>query len=140
MPDTNKREVRPFCPIHHWRMSLDPGGRNAQPAYRCSYDRCQVAYTVSQGYFDAANPARGQLFLSLVELVPCSHDHRHHPFIVSYAMESQGQHTEEWRQWRCLSGCAFSQRQKLYLTEAALRQSREQRSPSLQHAPALARS
>jgi hypothetical protein len=109
--------IKPFCPVHHWRMAFDAGSRVSQ-SYRCSYEKCDVRFAPSQGYFEVGQQA-SVVFPAALEAIPCERDPNHHPCIVGYAKDSHGNQTEEWRHWQCLAeGCAFSLRQKLLPSEA----------------------
>jgi len=107
-------DLKPFCPIHHWRMAHDAGSTRVGPSYRCSYDRCTVRYTPAQGYFELNNPAGAQNFVLHAEILCCTYSPQHHPAIVRYAKESVGNQTQESRHWQCLEpNCNFSLRHKL---------------------------
>jgi hypothetical protein len=113
-PQKTPNDLKPFCPIHHWRMAHDSGSTKVGPSYRCSYAACTVRYTQSQGYFELNNPADAQNFVVNAEILCCTYDPQHHPAIVGYAKESIGNRTEESRHWHCLAAnCNFSLRQKL---------------------------
>jgi hypothetical protein len=107
-------EIKPFCPVHHWRMAVDSAGPQGVPIYRCNYEQCQVRYHAEEGYFESGRPAGNRNFLSQIESISCKRSRDHHPRIVSYAKDSSGGHSEEWRQWQCHAyGCDFSHRQLL---------------------------
>jgi hypothetical protein len=109
-----RNDLKPFCPIHHWRMAHDAGSTKVGPSYRCSYDGCTVRYTAAQGYLKLNNPADAQNFVLHAEILCCTYNPEHHPAIVGYAKESIGNRTEESRHWQCLAAdCNFSLRQKL---------------------------
>jgi hypothetical protein len=113
-PDKMRNDIKPFCPIHHWRMAHDAGSSKVGSSYRCSYLGCTVRYTRAQGYFTSYNPADGQNFVVNAEILCCTYDPKHYPAIVGYAKESIGNRTEESRHWQCLdANCNFSLRQKL---------------------------
>ena len=113
-PDKMRSDIKPFCPIHHWRMAHDAGSTKVGPSYRCSYEGCTVRYTQAQGYFELNNPADDQNFVVNAEILCCTYDPKHYPAIVGYAKESVGNQTEETRHWQCLAAnCNFSLRQKL---------------------------
>lgn len=110
MPDG----IKPFCPVHHWRMAYDSGSSKVSLSFRCGYEACSVRYTPSDGYFKTGKAARDADFLLSVEAIPCKHDREHHPCVVGYAKESHGERTEEWRNWQCpAEKCDFSLRQQL---------------------------
>jgi hypothetical protein len=112
--DKMRSDIKPFCPIHHWRMAHDAGSTKVGPSYRCSYEGCTVRYTQAQGYFELNNPANAQNFVVNAEILCCTYDPKHYPAIVGYAKESIGNQTEESRHWQCLAAnCNFSLRQKL---------------------------
>jgi hypothetical protein len=112
--EKKRNDIKPFCPIHHWRMAHDSGSTKVGPSYRCSYDGCTVRYTQAQGYFELNNPADAQSFVVHAEILCCTYDPKHYPAIVGYAKESIGDRTEESRHWQCLAAnCNFSLRQKL---------------------------
>jgi hypothetical protein len=112
--DKSRNDLKPFCPIHHWRMAHDAGSTRVGPSYRCSYDGCSVRYTSAQGYFELNNLAGAQKFVVNAEILCCTYNPEHYPAIVGYAKESIGQRTEESRHWQCLdANCNFSLRQKL---------------------------
>jgi hypothetical protein len=114
MSDPKNDAIKPFCPVHHWRMACDPGSPKSGLSYRCNFDGCEVRYTPSQGYFESDKTIGDQAFLSRVEAVYCIHDRNHQPAIVGYTKDSNTQQTEEWRQWQCPEpGCKFSLRQRL---------------------------
>jgi hypothetical protein len=109
-----RNDIKPFCPIHHWRMAHDAGSTKVGPSYRCSYRGCIVRYTPAQGYFELNNSASTQNFVLHAEILCCTYNPQHYPAIVGYAKESIGNQTEESRHWQCLAaGCDFSLRQKL---------------------------
>jgi hypothetical protein len=113
-PDKMRNDIKPFCPIHHWRMAHDSGSNKVGPSYRCSYNGCPVRYTQAQGYFELKNAADAQNFVVHAEILCCTYDPKHFPAIVGYAKESIGNRTEESRHWQCLAAsCNFSLRQKL---------------------------
>jgi len=113
-PDKMRNDIKPFCPIHHWRMAHDAGSSKVGSSNRCSYDGCTVRYTRAQGYFNSHNPADAQEFVVNAEILCCTYDPKHYPAIVGYAKESIGNRTEESRHWQCLdANCNFSLRQKL---------------------------
>jgi hypothetical protein len=115
-----RSDIKPFCPIHHWRMAHDSGSNKVGPSYHCNYDGCTVLYTETQGYFELSNPTDARNFVIDAEILCCTYDPQHHPAIVGYAKESVGNRTEEFRQWRCLApACKFSLRQKLSLGKSA---------------------
>jgi hypothetical protein len=115
MPQDNPHnDIKPFCPVHHWRMAHDSGSTKVGPSYRCSYDGCTVRYTSTQGYFELHNPAGAQNFIVNAELLCCTYNPQHFPAIVGYTKESVGNQTGEARHWQCLAAnCNFSLRQKL---------------------------
>ena len=107
-------DIKPFCPIHHWRMAHDTGSTKVGPSYRCSYDGCTVRYTSAGGYFELNNPAGAQNFVLSAEILCCTYNPQHYPAIVGYVKQSIGRQTEESRHWQCLAeNCNFSLRQKL---------------------------
>jgi len=113
-PDKMRNDIKPFCPIHHWRMAHDAGSSKVGPSYRCSYHGCTVRYTRAQGYFDLHSLADAQHFVVNAEILCCTYNPKHFPAIVGYAKESIGDQTEESRHWQCLdANCIFSLRQKL---------------------------
>jgi hypothetical protein len=115
-----RNDIKPFCPIHHWRMAHDSGSSKVGPSYRCSYNGCAVRYTQSQGYFELKNVADAQNFVVRAEILCCTYDPMHFPAIVGYAKESIGNRTEESRHWQCLTAsCNFSLRQRLSATLSA---------------------
>jgi hypothetical protein len=115
-----RNDIKPFCPIHHWRMAHDSGSSKVGPSYRCSYNGCAVRYTQAQGYFELKNAANAQNFVVHAEILCCTYDPKHFPAIVGYAKESIGNRTEESRHWQCLAAsCNFSLRQKLSATLSA---------------------
>ena len=123
MSELKTREpLKPFCPIHHWRMSHDAGSSKVQPSYRCNYESCTLRYTVAEGYFETGDTSGDSSLLSELQTVACLNNREHHPCIVGYAKESFGNQTQEWRHWECVTdGCDFSLRQKLSPTESARR-------------------
>jgi hypothetical protein len=113
-PDKMRNDIKPFCPIHHWRMAHDSGSSKVGPSYRCSYIGCAVRYTQAQGYFELQNAGDSQNFVVRAEILCCTYNPKHFPAIVGYAKESIGNRTEESRHWQCLAAsCNFSLRQKL---------------------------
>jgi hypothetical protein len=129
MPELRTRDaLKPFCPVHHWRMAYDSATgkawNSAETFYRCSFETCTMRFSLAAGYYDSTNPSGDRAFLAHLEAVTCQQNREHHPCIVSYAKESLGSHTEEWRQWRCFSdNCSFSVTQKLSQQESQCRQS-----------------
>jgi hypothetical protein len=121
MPEMKARDpLKPFCPVHHWRMAHDSGSSKVRPSYRCSYESCPMRYAFATGYFEAGKRSGDRALLSFLEIVSCKHNADHHPCIVGYAKESDGGQTEEWRQWQCsVENCEFSLRQKLSRADAA---------------------
>jgi hypothetical protein len=119
MPELKMRDwIKPFCPIHHWRMAHDSGSNKVEPSYRCSFETCTMRYSLAAGYFEAATPTDAAS-LSHLEIVACKQNREHHPSIVSYAKESVGSQSEEWREWRCFAdNCGFSVTQKLSPAES----------------------
>jgi hypothetical protein len=116
----SRNDIKPFCPIHHWRMAHDAGSTKVGPSYRCSYDGCTVRYTQAEGYFELNQPADAKDFVVNAEILCCTYNPQHFPAIVGYAKESIGNHTEESRHWQCLAAnCNFSLRQKLSPTLSA---------------------
>jgi hypothetical protein len=112
--DKTRNDLKPFCPVHHWRMAHDSGSTKVGPSYRCSYDACTVRYTPVQGYFELNNTAGAQNFVVNAEILCCTYNPQHRPAIVGYAKESIGNQTQESRHWQCLAAeCTFSLRQKL---------------------------
>lgn len=112
--EKTRNDIKPFCPIHHWRMAHDAGSSKVGPSYHCNYDGCTVLYTEAQGYFELNNAAAAQNFVVNAEILCCTYSPEHHPAIVGYAKESVGNRTEESRHWQCLAAdCKFSLRQKL---------------------------
>jgi hypothetical protein len=112
--DRTRNDIKPFCPIHHWRMAHDSGSTKVGPSYRCSYEGCTVRYTQIQGYFELNKPAAARNFVVNAEILCCTYDPQHYPAIVGYAKQSVGHQTEESRHWQCLAAdCNFSLRQKL---------------------------
>jgi hypothetical protein len=115
-----RKDLKPFCPIHHWRMAHDAGSTKVGPSYRCSYDGCTARYTAVQGYFELNIPADAQNFVVNAEILCCTYNPQHHPAIVGYSKESVGNRTQESRHWQCLeANCNFSLRQKLSLALSA---------------------
>jgi hypothetical protein len=113
-PEKTRNDIKPFCPIHHWRMAHDAGSTKVGPSYHCNYDGCTVLYTQSQGYFDLNKTAETEDFVVSAEILCCTYNPEHHPAIVGYAKESAGNRTDESRHWQCLAAdCKFSLRQKL---------------------------
>jgi len=113
-PDKIRNDIKPFCPIHHWRMAHDAGSSRIGPSYRCSYNGCTVRYIRPKGYFDSHNPGDAQNFVVNAEILCCTYNPEHYPAIVGYAKESVGNQTQESRHWQCLdANCNFSLRQKL---------------------------
>ena len=105
--------VKPFCPVHHWRMSAG-AGTQLSPSFECNYDGCTVMYTPELGYFEADKKGSHKEFFRSVEGIICRNHAEHHVCIVGYSRDSFGQHTEEWRHWQCgIGDCDFSWRQKL---------------------------
>ena len=129
MPELKTRDaLKPFCPVHHWRMAYDSATgkawNRAETFYRCSFESCSTRFSLAAGYYDSNNPSGDRAFLSHLEIVACEKDREHHPCIVSYAKESVGSQTEEWRQWRCFSdNCSFCVTQKLSQAESPRMQS-----------------
>ena len=119
MPEPKSRNaLKPFCPVHHWRMAYDSttgkAWNSAEVFYRCSFETCTMRFSVAAGYYDSNDPSGGQVLLAHLETLACQKDRDHHPCIVSYAKESMGSQTEEWRQWRCFTdNCSFTVTQKL---------------------------
>jgi hypothetical protein len=112
--DTTRGALKPFCPVHHWRMAHDSGSTKVGPSYHCNYDGCTVRYTPAQGYFELNNLAGAQNFVVSAEILCCTYNPQHYPAIVGYAKESISNQTEESRHWQCLAAdCNFSLRQKL---------------------------
>jgi hypothetical protein len=110
----SRNDIKPFCPIHHWRMAHDAGSTKVSSSYRCSYDGCTVRYTQAQGYFELNKSTDAKDFVVQAEILCCTYNPQHYPAIVGYAKESVGNHTEESRHWQCLAtNCNFSLRQKL---------------------------
>jgi hypothetical protein len=148
MPELKSRDaLKPFCPIHHWRMAHysttgSQAGSSAEVFYRCSFENCTQRYSVVAGYYDSNN-LPGDGFQSHLEIVTCKQNREHYPCIVSYAKESVGSQTEEWRQWRCFAdNCSFSVTQKLSQQESKRLQSAgftAKSSPAAQHQHAFAR-
>jgi hypothetical protein len=136
MSDLKMRgEIKPFCPIHHWRMTCDSGSGKVSLSYRCSYKNCTVRHTPSEGYFETGKEAGNGAFLAQVQAISCDHDRDHHPCIVGYAKESRGNQTEEWRHWQCLTEkCDFSLTQKLSPMESTSLRSKRQKSPQREYA------
>jgi hypothetical protein len=131
--------IKPFCPVHHWRMALDAGSSKVAESYRCSYEKCGVRYTLLQGYFEVGQQASG-VSLADLEAIACERDPNHHPCIVGYAKDSHGNQTEEWRHWQCLTEkCAFSLRQKLSPSEALTLVSRGAKTTRQRHCEFLER-
>ncbi len=77
--DKMRNDLKPFCPIHHWRMAHDSGSTKVGPSYRCSYDGCTVRYTQAQGYFELNNPADAQNFVVNAEILCCTYNPQHRP-------------------------------------------------------------
>ena len=118
--DKTRNDLKPFCPVHHWRMAHDAGSTKVGPSYRCSYRGCTVRYTPAQGYFELNNPADAQNFVLQAEILCCTYNPEHHPAIVGYAKESIGHQTQESRHWQCVAAdCNFSLRQKLSPAQSA---------------------
>jgi hypothetical protein len=114
------RDLKPFCPVHHWRMAHDAGSTKVGPSYRCSYGGCTVRYTPAQGYFELNDPAGAQNFVLQAEILCCTYNPEHHPAIVGYAKESIGHQTQESRHWQCVeANCNFSLRQQLSPAQSA---------------------
>ncbi|MDP9339528.1 MAG: hypothetical protein M3P45_11735 [Acidobacteriota bacterium] len=148
MPELKSRDaLKPFCPVHHWRMAHDSStgkaGNSAESFYRCSFESCTMRFSLAAGYHDSSHPAGDHASLSHLETVTCQKNREHHPCIVSYAKESQGSQTEEWRQWRCFSdNCSFSMTQKLSQEESRSLQSAGfalKSMPAAQHQHAFSR-
>jgi hypothetical protein len=148
MPELKTRDaLKPFCPVHHWRMAYDSttgkGWNSTETFYRCSFETCTMRFSLAAGYYDSANPSGDRTFLSHLETVTCQQNREHHPCIVSYAKESVGSQTEEWRQWRCFSdNCSFSVTQKLSQQESQRLQSAgfaSDRAPAARYQHALVR-
>jgi hypothetical protein len=119
--DKTRNDIKPFCPIHHWRMAHDAGSTKVAPSYRCSYEGCTVRFTAAQGYFEFNEPASARNFVVNAEILCCTYDPQHNPAIVGYAKQSIGHQTEESRHWQCLAeNCNFSLRQKLSPALSAL--------------------
>jgi hypothetical protein len=115
-----RNDIKPFCPIHHWRMAHDAGSTKIGPSYRCSYEGCTVRYTRAQGYFELKNTEDAQNFVVNAEILCCTYNPQHYPAIVGYAKESIGHQTQESRHWQCLdANCDFSLRQKLSPAQSA---------------------
>jgi hypothetical protein len=116
----SRNDIKPFCPIHHWRMAHDAGSTKVGPSYRCSYNGCTVRYTQAEGYFELNQPADAKDFVVNAEILCCTYNPQHFPAIVGYAKESIGNQTEESRHWQCLAAnCDFSLRQTLSPTLSA---------------------
>ncbi len=148
MPELKSRDaLKPFCPVHHWRMAHDAitgkAEQGAEVFYRCSFENCTMRFSLAAGYSDANNLSGDRAFLAHLEPVTCKQNPEHHPCIVSYAKESVGSQTEEWRQWRCFSeNCSFSVTQKLSQQESKRIQSAgfaPKSLPAAQHQHAFAR-
>ncbi len=119
-PQKTRTDIKPFCPIHHWRMAHDAGSTKIGPSYHCNYDGCMVLYTQAQGYLRLNKTTEAEDFVVSAEILCCTYNPEHHPAVVGYAKESVGNHTEESRHWQCLSAdCNFSLRQKLSPTRSA---------------------
>ncbi len=139
--------LKPFCPVHHWRMAYDSATgkdwNSSETFYRCSFETCTMRFSLAAGYYDSNNPSGDHAFLSQLETVACRNNREHHPCIVSYARESLGSQTEEWRQWRCFDDdCNFSFTQKLSQQESKRIQSAgfaPKSLPAAQHQHAFAR-
>ena len=84
----SREQLKPFCPVHHWRMSHDPGSSKVQPSYRCNFESCTLRYTVAEGYFEVGQASDDSSLLSELETVACQNNREHHPCIVGYAKES----------------------------------------------------
>ena len=109
-----REAVRPFCPIHHWRMAHDAGSAKVPDSFRCSFENCATRFSAVDGYFEAGRPTNDRELLARLEIVTCKLNHDHQPCITGYAKESIGGATEEWRQWQCFTAeCDFFVRQKL---------------------------
>jgi hypothetical protein len=67
--EKTRNDIKPFCPIHHWRMAHDVGSTKVGPSYHCNYDGCTVLYTQSQGYFDLNKTAETEDFVVSAELL-----------------------------------------------------------------------
>ena len=148
MPELKARDaLKPFCPVHHWRMAYDstPGKAwtSAEAFYRCSFETCTMRFSLAAGYYDSNNPAIDPASLAHLETVACQQNREHYPCIVSYARESVGSQTEEWRQWRCFDdNCSFSFTQKLSRQESRRMQSAgydSKTAPVVQYQRTLAR-
>ena len=114
MSDQKIAALKPFCPLHHWRMVWDNGSARTAAAFRCAVEKCNIRYTSALGYFEAGKNSGDHAFLARVEVIRCEHHREHQPAIVGYIKEAQGHQTEEWRQWHCFSEkCGFSTKQKL---------------------------
>lgn len=148
MPELKARDaLKPFCPVHHWRMAYDSttgkAWNSTEAFYRCSFETCTMRFSLAAGYYDSTNPAGDHPSLPHLETVTCEKDREHHPCIVSYAKESVGNQTEEWRQWRCFANnCSFSFTQKLSQQESQRMQSaghHAKNAPVVQYQRTLAR-
>ncbi len=127
--------VRPFCPVHHWRMAYDSGSTKVADSYRCAHAKCTVHFTPGEGYFEAENLSDAADFHSRIENISCTHDSEHHPCVVGYAKESHAEQTVEWRSWKCSAeGCDFSTRQRLDSVEPVGHPSHEHTSAARQYA------
>jgi hypothetical protein len=115
MSDTKFRDgIKPFCPVHHWRMALDPGTAKTSASYRCNYAQCNIHFADSRGYFEGTKDFGHAALQERIEAITCKNNEKHYACIVGYAKESNGSVTEEWRHWQCSAKhCDFSTRQKL---------------------------
>jgi hypothetical protein len=110
----NSAALKPFCPVHHWRMAWDHGSSKTPAAFRCGVEKCNIRFSAAQGYFEAGKTSGDRAFLARVESVPCHLHREHHAAIVGYIKEAHGNQTDEWRQWQCFAEkCRFATKQKL---------------------------
>lgn len=104
-------------------MAFDNGSAKSAASYRCSFEKCGVRFTAAAGYFDTFDKLGKQEFLAHIDAVACNNAPDHHVYILGYAKEAWGDHTEEWRQWHCSTeGCKFSLRQKLSVSQNSAQQ------------------
>jgi len=115
MSETKTRDgIRPFCPVHHWRMAFESKDAKTGLSYRCNYSQCNIRFGDSRGYFEGTKDFGHAALQERIEAISCKNNEQHYPCIVGYAKESDGSLTEEWRHWKCsVEQCDFSTRQKI---------------------------
>jgi hypothetical protein len=135
MSDQNNNLLKPFCPVHHWRMAWDNGSAKSTASFRCNFDKCNIHYSASQGYFELGKTSGDPDLVARAQIVACQRHGEHHPAIVGYIKEALGQRSDEWRQWQCLAQrCEFSTRQKLLAEKSEIPKSSRIHAANREHA------